>query len=78
MSDNREYFDTFDADLEAHRFSLIVTNPQHIIYKNRDYTFGEEDDAWVRNVSTPLLKHYQNKVILDNGKARIAIMEPKP
>ena len=78
MSDNREYFDTFDADLEAHRFALIVTNPQHIIYKNRDYTFGEEDDAWVRNVSTPLLKHYQNKVILDNGKARIAIMEPKP
>ncbi len=78
MSDNREYFDAFDADLEAHRFTLIVTNPQHIIYKGRDYTFGEEDDAWVRNVSTPLLKHYQNKVILDNGRAPIAIMEPKP
>jgi len=78
MSDNREYFDPFDADLEAHRFALIVTNPQHIIYKGRDYAFGEEDDAWVRNVSTPLLKHYQNKVVLDTGRARIAIMEPKP
>ena len=78
MSDNQQYFDMFDADLEAHRFALIVTNPQHIIYKGRDYPFGEEDDAWVRNVSTRLLKHYQNRVILDNGKARIAIMEPKP
>jgi hypothetical protein len=78
MSDNQEYFDVFNRDLKSHRFSLIVANPQHIKYKGRDYIFGEEDDAWVRYVSTSLLEHYQNRTVLNADGEHIAVMEPKP
>ena len=78
MSGNQAYFDVFNSDLNSHRFDLIVVNPPHIKYKGRDYTFGEEDDAWVRYVSTSLLEHYQNKIVLDADGELIAVMEPKP
>jgi hypothetical protein len=78
MSGNQAYFDAFNQDLKDHRFDLIVVSPQYINYKGRDYPFGEEDDAWVRYVSTPLLEHYQNMTVLDTGGERIALMEPKP
>jgi hypothetical protein len=78
MSDNQEYFDVFNRDLKSHRFNLIVVNPQHIKYKGRDYIFGEEDDAWVRYVSTSLLEHYQNRIVLNADGEHIAVMEPKP
>ena len=78
MSDNQEYFDVFHRDLESHRFNLIVVNPQHVKYKGRDYIFGEEDDAWVRYVSTALLEHYQNRIVLNADGEHIAVMEPKP
>jgi hypothetical protein len=78
MSENKAYFDVFHRDLKSHRFELIVVNPQHIKYKGRDYTFGEEDDAWVRYVSTSLLEYYQNRIVLDAGGELVALMEPKP
>jgi hypothetical protein len=78
MSDNQEYFEVFNNDLKSHRFDLIVVNPQHIKHKGRDYIFGEEDDAWVRYVSTSLLEHYQNKIVLNADGELIAVMEPKP
>ncbi len=78
MSNNQAYFDVFNRDLESHRFDLIVVNPQHIKYKGRDYPFGEEDDAWVRYVSTSLLEHYQNRIVLNADGELVALMEPKP
>ena len=78
MSDNQAYFDAFNRDLKSHRFDLIVVNPQHIKYKGRDYIFGEEDDAWVRYVSTALLEHYQNRIVFNADGELIAVMEPKP
>jgi len=78
MSGNQAYFDVFNRDLKSHRFDLIVVNPQHIKYKGREYTFGEEDDAWVRYVSTSLLEHYQNRIVLNADGELIAVMEPKP
>lgn len=78
MSGNRQYLDDFKTDMEARRFALIIITPQRIIYKGRGYTFGEEDDAWVRNVRTPLLEYYQNKLLIDSGRGHIAVMEPIP
>jgi hypothetical protein len=78
MSDNQAYFDAFIHDLKSHRFDLIVVNPQHIKYKGREFTFGEEDDAWVRYVSTSLLEHYQNRLVLNADGELVAVMEPKP
>ncbi len=78
MSGNQTYFDVFNRDLASHRFDLIIVNPQHIKYKGRDYIFGEEDDAWVRYVSTSLLEHYQNRIVLNADGELVAVMEPKP
>jgi hypothetical protein len=77
MSSNQIYFDAFRADLKTGRFDLIVTEPPHLIRKGRDYIFGEEDDAWVDNVSVRLLRFYQTSELIETGRERIAIMEPK-
>jgi hypothetical protein len=77
MSSNQTFFDAFNADLKAGRYDLIVTEPPHLIRKGRDYIFGEEDDAWVDNVSARLLRFYQTSEVIETGRERIAIMEPK-
>jgi hypothetical protein len=78
MSENQAYFDTFETDLQNKTFDLIISNPQRKIYKGRDYTFGEEDDAWVKYVSTLLLDYYQTVQEIDTGASHLALMEPKP
>jgi hypothetical protein len=59
MSDDAEYFEGFYADLEAQRFSLIITNPLHERIQTESDNFGEENNAWVKWVSTPLLCYYE-------------------
>jgi hypothetical protein len=77
MSSNQTFFEAFNADLKAGRYDLIITEPPHLIRKGRDYIFGEEDDAWVDNVSVRLLRFYQTNEVIETGRERIAIMEPK-
>ena len=64
MSSDQRYFETFYADLAAHRFSLIVTNPLNDKIKDVSYQFGEENNAWVTWVSVPLLCYYEPKITL--------------
>ena len=61
MANNAEYLDAFYEDLREHRFALIVTDPQRINYKGREFSFGEENDAWVARVTEPLLAFYQKE-----------------
>ncbi len=60
------YFDEFYADLENHRFALIVTEPIFLSTGDADKPFAEENDVWVKWVSRHLLKHYR---VLKNFKA---------
>lgn len=59
MSSNAEYFDPFYRDLQEHKFVLIVNEPINITYQEDDYNFGEENDAYVKWVSEPLLCYYE-------------------
>jgi hypothetical protein len=59
MSGNAAYLDRFDSDLRDHRFSLIITDPVNENLKGRGYSFGEENDVWVRRVASPLLAYYK-------------------
>jgi hypothetical protein len=77
MSSNVDFFQQFEADLEHHRFDLIVVDPQHQLYRGPDDVFGEEDNAWIEHVSVPLLDYYESEDVIDTGKGRIAIMAPK-
>lgn len=59
MRRNETYFADFYEDLEAHRFSLIVSDPLPIVYKGKYHVFGEENDLWVEYVSEPVLENYE-------------------
>lgn len=60
MSDNAVYFEKFIDDLASHRFALIVTEPVLINYVSEsERNFAQENNAWVKWVSSPLLCYYR-------------------
>ena len=59
MSANTQYFSAFYKDLANHRFSLIISNPLHEKIQTDLDQFGEENNAWVTWVSTPVLCYYE-------------------
>ena len=64
MAGNAAYLEAFEADLSAHRFGLIVTEPLNTRLLGSEYTFGEENDVWARHVATPLLRFYRTGIDL--------------
>jgi len=60
MSANVPYFAVFYQDLASQRFSLIVTNPVNRRLDKSEGHFGEENNAWVKWVTTPLLCYYES------------------
>ncbi|HMK08938.1 MAG TPA: hypothetical protein VK449_07915, partial [Anaerolineales bacterium] len=40
-------------------FGLIVVDHLTTAYQGKDHSFGEENDAWVREVSRPILCWYE-------------------
>ncbi|MBV6450541.1 MAG: hypothetical protein MHPDNHAH_01265 [Anaerolineales bacterium] len=75
MSDSEAYFQSFYRDLASQRFSLIVTNPLHERVQTEEDNFGEENNAWVEWVSTPVLCFYEPLETLK--KVRIQLLIPK-
>jgi hypothetical protein len=66
IANNRAYLDRFQRDLQNHRFVLVVADRQHeYIMDPEGYSFAEENNAWVENVSQPLLKYYKEKLFFD-------------
>jgi hypothetical protein len=59
MAANPDYLGRFNADLRDRRFKLIVSEPLFNRIKDSTYIFGEENNAWVRNVSRPVLCYYK-------------------
>lgn len=77
MSSNEAYLERFSEDLRSGRFALIVTNPQGIRYKGRDYPFGEEDDAWVSQVAVRILEAYKTVETIPLSQGSLALMVSK-
>ena len=75
MSADEAYFKSFYQDLASHRFSLIITNPLHERIQTDEDNFGEENNAWVKWVSTPVLCFYEELDTLK--KVRIQLLVPK-
>ena len=59
MSADAQYFEEFYKDLASHRFSLIITSPLNRRLNDVENQFSEENNAWVKWVSRPLLCYYQ-------------------
>jgi hypothetical protein len=75
MSARAAYFAPFYADLEAGRFSLIISEPLRAPIKDSNYEFGEENNAWVKWVVEPVLCYYQE--IERFRSAQIQLLLPK-
>jgi hypothetical protein len=59
MSGNQPYLDTFHQKLKDQEFGLIVVEPLKEVTYGRSHNFGEENDAWVMQVSQPVLCYYE-------------------
>src|SRR5271157_1711525 len=59
LENNASYFEQFDQDLARHRFVLIISQPLNIVFKTEDVNFPDENNAYVKWVSIPVLCYYQ-------------------
>jgi hypothetical protein len=71
-------FQDFYADLAAHRFTLIVTDPLRKPAKGSEYSFGEENDAWVKWVAAPILCYYIVKGDFDDFRIQLLVPRENP
>ena len=77
ISNNTPYLEQFASDLQAHRFAMIVIEKQEGNIEDADSNYyAEENNAWVRNISIPLLENYEQ--VHDYPYSHITILEPKP
>jgi hypothetical protein len=72
LASDEPYFQAFYADLAARRFSLIVTHPLIVKSQGTD-EFGEENNAWVKWVSKPLLCFYEVKQTLTDVNVQLLV-----
>jgi len=75
MSEDAQYFQSFYHDLASQRFSLIVSNPLHMRIQTDTDDFGEENNAWVKWVSSPVLCYYEPLVTLK--KVTVQLLVPR-
>ncbi len=78
LSSNREYYETFYSDLEDHRFSLIIIQPLNTPKKGSNDQFGEENNAWVKWVTDPLLCYYEIHQTLTDVNVQLLIPRAVP
>lgn len=76
LSANYDYYSSFYTDIANRRFSLIVAEPLRTPVKNSSYEFGEENNAWVKWVSIPVLCYYQE--IQTYKDVNVMLLVPKP
>jgi hypothetical protein len=66
-------FPAFYRDLANHRFSLIISDPLRLPIKDSDFSFGEENNAWVKWVAAPILCYYEPAVTLEEFKLQLLV-----
>ena len=59
MANNQSYLGRFFMDLQAHRFSYIISNPFATITQGLQHSYGYENDVWSGYVALPVLEFYE-------------------
>jgi hypothetical protein len=78
MAGNPAYLEQFKTDLLNKRFSMIVTEPLFINYKGSASAFGEENDAWVKQVAEPVLCAYKAHKFLRDIRVQLLVPREEP
>ena len=76
LADNGQYFRGFYQDLMAGRFALIVNEPSNYILRGSESSFGQENDAYVKWVTVPLLCTYEP--IYTSAQVGVELLAPRP
>ena len=58
ISHNQNYLNKFYTDLKNQRFALIVINKQYVVFKDKTTSFPEENNAWVKYITVPIMQYY--------------------
>jgi hypothetical protein len=78
LNSNAEYFQDFYNDLANHRFALIISDPLRKPIKDSSFQFGEENNAWVKWVSNPVLCYYDQKITLKEVGVQLLVPKSEP
>lgn len=78
MAGNQAYLQNFHADLQNQRYAMIVSEPLATTLQGRNHAFGEENDAWVQQVSLPILCYYEPTFSLDAYNIQIFTPRKNP
>jgi hypothetical protein len=78
MAGNEAYLEKFHNDIANQRFAVIISGPLVIQYQGRYHQFGEENDAWVKLVSEPVLCNYEPSVTLRELALQILVPRDEP
>jgi len=78
LGGNADYFQSFYKDLAAHRFIMIVSERLFTPIKDSSYQFGEENNAWVKWVTNPLLCYYQEDGTMKDFAIELLIPRDPP
>lgn len=78
MSENATYFADFHRDLARQRFAVIISEPLKVVYKGQEYHFGDENDAWVKWVSEPILCYYEPSMTFKEVRVQVLVPRENP
>ncbi len=74
MAGNQPYLDKFHQDLQNQRFALIVADRQQPYIRDPEVSsFADENNAWVTNVSLPILKYYRQEIYFDTQGIQLLV-----
>lgn len=74
MSNYRPLIDQFQADLAAHKYALIIAPTPPGQLKDQEDAFAEENNAWAKRVSIPMLRSY--KIIAEFPEGDFVVLVP--
>jgi hypothetical protein len=78
MAGNPYYLGKFHDDIKNQRYEMIVSEPLFTQLKGRSESFGEENDAWVNQVSIPVLCYYTPERTLRDVHIQLLVPRPNP
>ena len=78
MAGNQSYFEQFYTDLADKRFVLIVSEPLNTNIQDRSHAFGEENNAWVKWVSMPILCYYEPLETFKKVRTQLLVPRAEP
>ncbi|MFN3492631.1 MAG: hypothetical protein ACK40V_10470, partial [Anaerolineales bacterium] len=78
LGSRQTYFQRFYEELAAKRFALIISEPLRVTVQDVVDRFGEENNAWVKWVSIPMLCYYDIKTTLREVNVQLLVPKPNP